>query len=314
MYFPRSIGDNKFIDDPYNEFLSTLHSVITRADILHYFGTDCLIFALLPRLTRKKIVLTLDGLEWRRSNYPAIIRFVLKSYAALALIVPNVVFVDNKPALEWYMANIPRRYFHLPYGTTPSYRLASETALKRYGLEPSSYIVYTGRLVPEKGAHLLIEAFKRIKTNMKLVIVGGATKDTYGYTTSLKTSRDPRIIFTGFVYGEDYEELLRGAYLYAHPSLLEGTPISLLTALGFGKCVLASDLRENREITSDAGVFFSSGNVDRLKEKLEYLLLHPSRVKQAEEKARKRVSHLYDWDKIVDQLETVYENLVKNHN
>ena len=268
-----------------------------------------LLFALLPRALRRKVVFTLDGLEWKRTNYPSPVKAVLRSYAGLTMIAANTVLVDNLPALNWYRSHFHGNYKYLPYGAiAPSEGAQDTTALSKFGVA-GDYAIYVGRLVPERGAHLAVNAFREMNGGLGLVVVGDATADTEPYVNSLKKSASANTLFTGFLYGRLMEQLLYHSSIYLHPSIIEGTSISLLTAMGFGKCIVASDLPENRLVLGDAGEYFEPNNPQSLAARLRELATDPVRARRKSELARRRAEEQFDWSAIVAKLVKVYESL-----
>ncbi len=296
---------NKFTDFPFRALVSTLDLLRKDYDIVHFFGSDAWPYTLLPRILSKKTILTLDGLVWKRLSYPIWVRQILRLTTNLALVFPNATTSDSKFVQSWYFENFGRSPIYVPYGANVDLEGPDLEVLNKYGLKNGHYFLFVGRLVQEKGVHYLVEAFSRIKTDFKLVIVGG---DPYGkdYETYLKKIASANTAFLGYIYGKEYESLCKGAYLYVTPSQLEGTSPALLTAMALKKCVLVSDIPENLETIGDAGVSFKNGNVSDLEEKLRFLLKHPEIVNQLQMKAVDRVSHYYDWNKITDQLEEIY--------
>lgn len=185
---------------------------------------------------------------------------------------------------------------------------APEQIKEKYGLEKEDYILYLGRLVPEKGVHYLIEAFKSIQTDKKLVIAGGAS-DTDEYMERLKklAAGDKRIIFTGFVQGRILEELYSNAYVYVLPSDLEGMPLSLLEAMSYGNCCLVSDIAECTEVVEDKAVVFKKSNVADLKEKLQMLFDDEKLVRKYKSEAGRFIFGKYNWDDVVDRTLELYK-------
>ena len=161
--------------------------------------------------------------------------------------------------------------------------------------------------MPEKGEHYLIEAWKEIKTDKKLVIAGGIS-DTEGYGKELKelAEGDERIIFTGFVQGRELEELYSNALIYVLPSDLERMPLSLLEAMSYGNCCLVSDIEECKEVVEDKAVSFRKGDVEDLREKLEGLLKDRDRVKKYKEEAAEFICRKYNWDDAVKEILRIY--------
>jgi rhamnosyltransferase len=153
----------------------------------------------------------------------------------------------------------------------------------------------------------VIEAFKSVRTELKLVIVGD-TLDADEYAMRLKENSDQRIVFLGFVHGNDFDTIRNGAYVYIHPSLFDGTSIALLGALGAGRPVISSDLKENQDVGGDAAVYFERGNPSDLTEKLQRLLDNRRQIEDLGRKSVDRAKELFDWDKITDSYEQVYRS------
>jgi glycosyltransferase involved in cell wall biosynthesis len=299
---------SKFLDFPFRAFVSTLDVLHRNVDIVHFYGSDAWPFTLLPRILSSRTVLSVDGLVWNRSSYPIWVRKILRLTAGLALYFPHATTVDSKSVRGWYSKNFDKPPIYVPYGANIDLTEPDETILMRKSLKKNRYVLFVGRLVCEKGVHYLVEAFKKIKTDFKLVIVGG---DPYGkeYESFLRGKANENTTFLGYVYGKDYENLCKGAYLYVTPSELEGTSPALLTAMALGKCVLVSDTPENLETIGDAGFSFRHGDSEDLREKLQFLLANPDTVDKIQMKAIHRVREHYDWNKITDQMEKIYVSL-----
>ncbi len=165
-----------------------------------------------------------------------------------------------------------------------------------------------GRLTPEKRVHDLIAAFEQVDTDMQLAIVGD---DPFArdYVAHLKSTRDPRIRFLGYVYGDDCAQLLANAYLYVTASGLEGPSPALLTAMGQGCCPLVNGIAENRETIGDSGVAYAENDVDALRDEMQRLADSPAEVRRLAKAARDRVRTVYNWDRVTDALEAVYEKV-----
>ena len=178
---------------------------------------------------------------------------------------------------------------------------------RRFGLEKDSYILFLGRLVPEKGIKYLIEAYKNVQTDKKLVIAGGSS-DTLAYKAEVKqmAKDDERIIFTGFVQGQMLEELYSSAYVYVLPSDLEGMPLSLLEAMSYGNCCLTSDINECVGVVGSHGVTFEKGHIYELKEKLQQLCDDNSIVQGYKEQASEYICRKFNWDHVVERTVALY--------
>lgn len=195
----------------------------------------------------------------------------------------------------------------IPNGVNRPVIREPEQIKEKFGLDKDSYILSLGRLVPEKGLRYLIEAFKNVKTDKKLVIAGGSS-DTDSFTGELKelAAGDERIIFTGFVQGQLLDELYSNAYIYTLPSDLEEMPFSLLEAMSYGNCCLTSDIAERAEVVETKAVTFEKSNVDDLREKLHMLCDNPEDIEKYKSKAADFICRKYSWDDVVEQTLELY--------
>lgn len=177
--------------------------------------------------------------------------------------------------------------------------------LKQWGLEAENYILFLGRFSPEKNCHLLVEAFEKIDTQVKLVLAGGFSYDN-GYARELRRHENDRIRFLDYVSGDALDELLTNAMLFVLPSDLEGLSLALLEAMGAGCCVLTSDIPENCELVEDTGFTFRRGDVLDLERMLRLLLPDPEVRRRSGQSARRRIAEHYNWDVITRQIEAEY--------
>jgi glycosyltransferase involved in cell wall biosynthesis len=212
---------------------------------------------------------------------------------------------------EWYRTEYGKCPIYVPYGAKVSPRDADTNVLRRLGVENDRYILFVGALVPEKGVHHLIRAFNALnaESGFDLAIVGG---NPYGsaYELSLRELAGDHVKFLGSVYGSDAENLFKGAYFYATASELEGTSPALLSAMGFGNCVLVSDIPENLETIGDAGMTFRNMNVSDLSSKMLQLILHPNLVEDYRKRAVERVARYYSWESVAQRIEEVYSTIL----
>ena len=175
-----------------------------------------------------------------------------------------------------------------------------------WGLEKDSYVLFLGRIVPEKGLRYLVEAWEGIKTDKKLVIAGGSS-DTQAFMDELKALAGENILFTGFQQGRVLVELYSNAYVYVLPSDLEGMPLSLLEAMSYGNCCVVSDIAECAEVVGNKAVTFIKSDVDDLKNKLQELLDKPEIVAGYKSTAADYVTEKYNWDDVVDRTLKIYQ-------
>jgi glycosyltransferase involved in cell wall biosynthesis len=289
--------------------LGTLHALTKKPDVIHYFGGPPGALSFIPRLFGKKTVCSVDGLDWSRDKWGKAARAYLRVSETVVIRAANAIVTDSPVGEQYYREKYGLETSMIAYGANTE-RLDSPEWLERYGLEPRKYVLCVGRLVPDKNVHVLISAFEQIETDMKLVIVGDDlwSKD---YIDSLKRMAGPRVVFTGYLYGEGCAALQSNAYLFALPQMVGGTPPVLLEAMGYGNCVLVSDTSFHTETIGDAGVAFDldAGDAD-LKQKLEWLLNDPEAVEDYRKRAVEHVQNRYQWDKVVDAHEELYARLL----
>lgn len=195
----------------------------------------------------------------------------------------------------------------IPNGVDAKEALPANVIKEKWNLEKGSYLLYLGRLVPEKRPELLIEAFKAFDTNKRLVIAGGSS-DTSAYEKELRAAAqgDNRIVFTGFVTGEPLAELYSNCYAYVLPSDVEGMPMSLLEAMAYGCCCVTSDIPECADVLAGNGVTFEKGSADSLRAALQGLLACGDRGRVLGIAARAHVEKTYNWDSVVERTCKLY--------
>jgi glycosyltransferase involved in cell wall biosynthesis len=228
----------------------------------------------------------------------------------LSCVFPNVVVTDAGPVQDYYLERFAQPSILIPYGA-PSERVRSRAVLDQFGLEPAEYILYVSRLEPENNAHVVIKAFEQVKTDKKLVIVGDAPYST-DYIRDLKSTRDDRILFTGYVFGSGYREFLSHAYAYVQATEVGGTHPALVEAMGHGNCVLANDVPEHREVVEDTGLYFEAENPDTLVQLFRRILRDPDLVSDCQKHARQRVRENYSWEQVTDAYETLFRTLCRS--
>lgn len=290
-----------------SSLFAILSASFSNYDVIHIHAEGPAFFSFIPKLFRKKVVVTIHGLDWDRAKWGGFAKWYIKQGEKNAVKYADEIIVLSKGVQKYFWDEYKREVTFIPNGVEKAEKKDAQE-IKKWGLEKDNYVLYLGRIVPEKGEHYLIQAYKKIKTNKKLVIAGGIS-DTAGYGKELKelAAGDDRIIFTGFVQGKVLEELYSNSYIYCLPSDLEGMPLSLLEAMSYGNCCLVSDIDECREVVEDKGVTFQRGNVEDLKEKLEWLINHEDVVEKFKSEASTFMMKKYNWDDVVEKTMRVYQ-------
>src|SRR6185295_11042057 len=297
---------HKYFDTVVHTFLSALHAAPKRYDAALICNAANAPFAPILRWTRTPVAINVDGLEHKRKKWNFIERTYYLLAERLATILPNETVTDARVIQDYYRTRYGADSTMIAYGADVERR--PDPSVRRWRVEPNRYVLYVSRLEPENNAHMVIEAFKRVRTGHKLLIVGDAPY-ARDYITDLKARarRDKRIVFTGFVFGRDYRALQQNAYCYVHATEVGGTHPALLEAMGFGNCVLTLATPENLEAVGDAGIAYRD-EAD-LAEKLQRVLRDGSLVQSYRHRAQLRVRRYYDWDRIVDQYETLFAEM-----
>jgi glycosyltransferase involved in cell wall biosynthesis len=292
-----------------HSFLSSLHVLFTRTHVVHYYTTGAILFAPLPRLFGKKIVCSVDGSDWQRKKWGRFARAYLRLSERLAVWFSNELISDSREVQRYYLERYCAKSQFVPYGMRERTSWGKEW-LSRLQIEERKYVLFVGRLRPDNNIHSLIRAFQQVPCDLKLVIVGDDPWEKE-YIRELKSTRDPRINFTGAIYGEGYEQLQSNAYLFVLPDEVGGTHPALVEAMGFGNCVLVNDTPSNLEVIDDAGFSFkgTEGAKD-LASQLRKLIANPSLVEEARKRASERAHIYYRWDSVVEAHEKLYAELV----
>lgn len=277
-------------------------------DIVHFHAEGPSVMCWLPKLFGKRVIVTVHGLDHQRAKWGKLASSYIMLGERNAVKYADEIIVLSAGVQHYFMDTYQRKTRFIPNGVNaPKIRTADQIT-RKWGLNKDSYILYLGRIVPEKGEEYLIKAFKQVKTDKKLVIAGGSS-DTEDFKKKLEkmAEDDDRIIFTGFVQGRIKHELYSNAYIYTLPSDLEGMPLSLLEGMSYGNCCLTSDISECAEVVEDKAVLFKKSSVTDLKEKLQMLCDHPDMVDTYKKEAKAFILNKYGWNEVVEKTLALYQ-------
>lgn len=289
-----------------SSFFATIIASMSNFDIVHIHAEGPAAMAWLPKLFGKKCVVTIHGLDYKRDKWGELAKKYIKFGEKMAVKHADQIIVLNKPMQEYFWQKYKRKTVLIPNGINTVHHTKADE-IRSLGLNKGSYILFLGRIVPEKGIECLIKAFKKVKTDKELVIAG-ASSDTDDFLKKMKklASNDSRIKFVGFVKGKLLDELYTNAYIYVLPSKLEGMPMGLLEAISYGKCCIISDIPENLDIVGESGLSFKKNDVDDLAKKLEETIRNPRLVAQLGKAAEEKAKSKYDWSIIAQKTLEVY--------
>ena len=276
-------------------------------DVIHFHAEGPCAMLWLPRLFGKRCIATIHGLDHQRSKWGKLAKTYIMMGEKCAARRAHEVIVLSKNVQDYFMDTYGRKTHFIPNGVDRPEKRSPQQITEAFGLQGEDYILYLGRIVPEKGLTYLVKAFKQVKTDKKLIIAGGAS-DTAEFFSQLKAlaADDPRIQFVGFVQGQLLEELYSNAYLYVLPSDLEGMPLSLLEAMSYGNCCLTSDIPECTQVTEDHGVSFHKSDIDDLQKQLQMLCDDPQKVQTYKKQAADYICEKYSWEQVTRQTLNLY--------
>lgn len=277
-------------------------------DVVHFHAEGPCAMLWLPKLMGKRCIATIHGLDHQRAKWGKLASTYIMLGEKCAVRFADEVIVLSKGVQDYFQKTYGRKTRFIPNGVNRPKLHEADLIRKKYGLEKDGYILFLARLVPEKGLNYLIQAYRQVQTDKKLVIAGG-TSDTDQFVKELKAlaAGDDRILFTGFVRGQMLEELYSNAYLYTLPSDLEGMPLSLLEAMSYGNCCLVSDIAECTEVVEDKAMVFRQGNVEDLREKLQTACDQEKLVQGYKKNAAEFICGKYDWDEVAAETVRLYE-------
>ena len=288
-------------------FFATIMALFHHYDVIHYHAEGPCAMLWLPHFLRRKIVVTVHGLDWQRAKWGNFASFVIKFGERMAAKYADDIIVLSENVKQYFADTYHREVTYIPNGISRPGLQGAALIGEKYGLERDGYFLFLGRIVPEKGLHYLIEAFLGLKTDKKLVIAGGSSQAMdYMEQIHRMAAKDERIIMTDFVQGQMLEELYANAYAFVLPSDVEGMAMTLLEAMSYGGCCLVSDIRENTEVVEDKALIFKKGDVEDLRSKLVWMLAHPEEVRRMGEESVDFICGKYDWDDVTERTLAVY--------
>lgn len=290
-----------------SSFFAAVAAAFGKYDVVHFHAEGPCAMLWLPKLFGKRCIATVHGLDHQRAKWGKFAKAYIMLGEKIAVKFADEIIVLSEGVKSYFKEIYGKETRFIPNGVNRSEKVEVQLIKEKYGLCGDDYICFLARLVPEKGLTYLIDAFRQVNTNKKLVIAGGSS-DTDDFMQELikRAKGDDRIIFTGFVQGQMLEELYSNAYIYILPSDLEGMPLSLLEAMSYGNCCLVSDIAECTEVIEDKGVVFKKSNVEDLREKIQELCDNPGKVQKYKKDAADFICNKYNWYEVVENTLELY--------
>ncbi|MFL5673376.1 MAG: glycosyltransferase [Chloroflexota bacterium] len=299
---PRS----KYFETVIHSLFAAVHAVGGRHDIVYVCNSANVPAATLLRLAGRRVVLNVDGLEWKRAKWNRVGRAYYRACEWLAARLPINVVTDAAVIADHYATVHGRTIPWFPYGADLE-PAPDDGTLARLGLEPRRYVLYVSRLEPENNAHVVIEAYASVPGEMPLVIVGDAPYAD-DYIAGLHALADARVRFVGAIYGGGYRILQSHSAVYVQATEVGGTHPALVEAMGYGAAIVARDVPEHREALGDAGRYYESAA--DLAAVLSALLEDADGLVSMREAAAARARTSFGWDAITDAYEAWFRELV----
>lgn len=288
--------------------LVTFKSMFRKNRVVHFHAEGPCIMLWLPKLFGIRTIATIHGLDWQRAKWGGFASRMLKLGEKVAAKRADEVIVLSKNVQQYFLDTYHRETRYIPNGINRPEIRPDTQIFKEFGLKKDTYILFLARLVPEKGVHYLIDAYKNIDTDIKLVVAGGNSHSAeYCKHVAELCKSDERIVMTGFVQGEVLEELYSNAYIFVLPSDVEGMAISLLEAMSYSNCCLVSDIPENTEVIGDCGYTFKHGDEKNLEEQLRLLLNDKEKVISKKQQSADYICEKYNWDEVVEKTLALYQ-------
>ncbi|SFM94139.1 glycosyltransferase [Thermodesulforhabdus norvegica] len=309
---------SKHLDTISHTFISTLHALKEKFDIYYFCIAGNSPVALMAKILGGVVVLNVDGSDADREKWEtgakAYIRFAERISGKSA----HAVIADSHAVKRLYREHYKTPTVYIPYGANPWHRdreKGNTEVLKRFGLEHDGYILFVSRMTPENKADLLVKAFKKARTNLKLVLVGDAPyADDYRRYLDDLCAKDPRIVRTGYLWKDDYRQISSHCRFFVLPSTINGTRPVLLDQMAFANCVVVANNPAQQEVVRDCGVYFDKDLAeDSLAEKIELLTHDSNLVMACRDKAFRRASRVYSWDRITKTYEALFRKLTRSH-
>ncbi|MGB9641901.1 MAG: DUF1972 domain-containing protein [Candidatus Ratteibacteria bacterium] len=291
-------------------FFSMLKTILWSPDVILLFNSANSPLAIIGKICGKKIIINVDGLEWKRQKWGFCGKSYFKFASFFSTIIADSIVADSQKIAEYYYSRFRRKSVYIPYGADIFYSRSPEI-LKTFGLKPKTYFFNGSRLEPENNQELMIKEFQSISSNNVLVLTGDIRKKNV-YVKNLFNLASQQIRFIGPVYEkETYLELQANSLAYIHGNEVGGTNPALLSAMGCGALIFALDVPFNREVLGDCGLYFTkkTGSLANL---IKQTVENPEKFSALGEKARERIRRFYKWDDVTSKYEQLLLTIGNN--
>lgn len=300
----------KSLDTLSHTFFSVLHAIRQSYDVFMVCNAANSPVLLLPRLLGKRIAINTDGLEWKRGKWGKVARTYYKLSERISTILAHRVIADSRGIQDYYAREYNADTTFIPYGAYPSESTKPEL-LEKLGITPGEYFLQITRFEPENNPLLTIQAYKRLATDKKLVVIGGVPYESdYSQQISKEAAGHPNIILPGSIYDKELlNEIWCNCFAYVHGNEVGGTNPALLQAMANRCFTIAIDVSFSRDVLADSGIFFAK-DVQTLATRMQWTLDHGQELTAYKDNAVERIRLHYSWEKVTDDYEALFEEMV----
>jgi len=299
---------HKYLETPLHALFSFVDLLSRRCDIALLCNAANSPFAWLVRLKKTVLIINVDGVERKRAKWNAVGRLWYHLGERCSVLFAKRIVADAQVIADYYKERYYVDSTVIAYGGRAKPRAAGE-ALKKFGLKAREYLLYVSRLEPENNALGVVEAYRQVAGDMPLVIVGDAPY-AKEYIAKVKAAADQRVIFTGYQFGEAYEELQSNCLVYIQATEVGGTHPALLEAMAYGNCIIANRVPEHEEALLDSAIYYARNDFSDLAEQISGLLEKRQMISELGAQAKKRAESEYNWEKITELYEQLFKGFV----
>ncbi len=291
----------KHLDTWVSTFFAAVHVALTDNDVVLLCNVANAPFAYIPRLFGKPVVLNVDGLDRKREKWAGLGAQVLHFCEWMSSFSSNQLVTDAKAIHDYYLAKYGSESMVIGYGSEMPQQ---DYSLNGFNLESGRYVLYVSRLEPENNPDLVLRAWREVRSEWPLVVVGDNPYDR-GYIERLRSLGDERVRFTGAIYGEGYWTLQKHAGVFVFACEIGGVHPALIEAMAAENAILYLDTPENSETAADAGLAYGKDEAE-LAAKLQLFVDSAESREQFAARAGQRARELYRWEAIAQKYEKVF--------
>lgn len=310
IYF--STFKKKSLSQLVHSFQSILHAVFQDYNIILVLNSANGPLGIITRIFKKKTAINVDGLEWLRPKWKGLGAKYYYLASKLSTKLYDEIINDSDAMAVFYKKEFNAVSTVIAYGANIRYSRNPEL-VKKWNLKQYDYYLIVGRLIPDNNSDLIVREFVESQSNKKLVIVGDVPyKDKYA--DKIKSQKDRRIIFTGYITDPDeLAELYHNCFTYIHGHEFGGTNPTMLKALAYGCAVIALDTVFTREMCADDkhAIYFTKEK-GALKQIIENIEQDETTLSNLRVSSRNRIRENYTWEKITEQYIDLFNRMIKS--